>query len=231
MAAACLNACPSILTFALFLLVAPLTGGAQTQSGYRTGRISGASHVNLRSGPGVSHPSVTILKNGDPVNVQALEGTWYRVSLPGWEDTGYIYEEFLEIINGKSTTAAPPAPDPSPIEVSSQTTVHEPAPGLTELSTARPPSAPTGSVPEVKPAESGENPAPGQLNTEPSPAPSTPTTSTPATVPGPGRTLQNRLWWITRWFVVPLCIFALGWICGGNYYLRRDRIERTKIRF
>lgn len=24
--------------------------------------------------------------------------------------------------------------------------------------------------------------------------------------------------------------FFLGWICGGNYYLRRDRRRRTKIR-
>jgi hypothetical protein len=25
--------------------------------------------------------------------------------------------------------------------------------------------------------------------------------------------------------------FFIGWICGGNYYLRRDRRRRTKIRF
>jgi len=25
--------------------------------------------------------------------------------------------------------------------------------------------------------------------------------------------------------------FAIGWICGGNYYLRRDRRRRTKLRF
>jgi len=25
--------------------------------------------------------------------------------------------------------------------------------------------------------------------------------------------------------------FMIGWICGGNYYLRRDRLQRRKIRF
>lgn len=25
--------------------------------------------------------------------------------------------------------------------------------------------------------------------------------------------------------------FIIGWICGGNYYLRRDRLQRRKIRF
>lgn len=28
-----------------------------------------------------------------------------------------------------------------------------------------------------------------------------------------------------------MAIFFIGWICGGNYYLRRDRRRRTKLRF
>jgi uncharacterized protein YraI len=34
-----------------------------------------------------------------------------------------------------------------------------------------------------------------------------------------------------RWLGTALCIFILGWICGGNFYLRRDRIRRKKLRF
>jgi hypothetical protein len=30
---------------------------------------------------------------------------------------------------------------------------------------------------------------------------------------------------------VAAAFFFIGWICGGNYYLRRDRKQRTKIRF
>lgn len=36
---------------------------------------------------------------------------------------------------------------------------------------------------------------------------------------------------ILWWSAVGLCVFVLGWICGGNYYLRRDRVRRTKLRF
>ena len=30
---------------------------------------------------------------------------------------------------------------------------------------------------------------------------------------------------------IAAAFFAIGWICGGNYYLRRDRRRRTKLRF
>jgi hypothetical protein len=30
---------------------------------------------------------------------------------------------------------------------------------------------------------------------------------------------------------IALAFFIVGWICGGNYYLRRDRRRRTKLRF
>ena len=45
------------------------------------------------------------------------------------------------------------------------------------------------------------------------------------------KVLEGREWEVLGWFGVALCIFILGWICGGNYYLRRDRIKRTKVHF
>ncbi len=30
---------------------------------------------------------------------------------------------------------------------------------------------------------------------------------------------------------IAAAFFAIGWICGGHYYLRRDRYRRTKLRF
>lgn len=30
---------------------------------------------------------------------------------------------------------------------------------------------------------------------------------------------------------IALAFFFIGWICGGHYYLRRDRRQRTKLRF
>ncbi len=60
---------------------------------------------------------------------------------------------------------------------------------------------------------------------------------TPAVVPRkietsvPVNAIQGRVREFVSWILVPSCIFVLGWILGGNYYLRRDRIERTKLRF
>jgi uncharacterized protein YraI len=45
------------------------------------------------------------------------------------------------------------------------------------------------------------------------------------------KVLEGREGDLLGWFGLALCVFILGWICGGNYYLRRDRIKRTKIRF
>jgi len=45
------------------------------------------------------------------------------------------------------------------------------------------------------------------------------------------KVLDGKEWEVLGWFGVALCIFILGWICGGHYYLRRDRIKKTKLRF
>jgi len=36
---------------------------------------------------------------------------------------------------------------------------------------------------------------------------------------------------LTVGVAIALAVFFIGWICGGNYYLRRDRRRRTKLRF
>lgn len=45
------------------------------------------------------------------------------------------------------------------------------------------------------------------------------------------KVLEGKEWEVLGWFGVALCIFILGWICGGHYYLRRDRVKSTKLRF
>ena len=30
---------------------------------------------------------------------------------------------------------------------------------------------------------------------------------------------------------IAVTFFSIGWVCGGNYYLRRDRLWRRKLRF
>jgi hypothetical protein len=38
-------------------------------------------------------------------------------------------------------------------------------------------------------------------------------------------------WRPLHWLVGSICVFLLGWILGGNYYLRRDRIRSRRLRF
>ena len=45
------------------------------------------------------------------------------------------------------------------------------------------------------------------------------------------KVLEGKEWQIVSWLGAALCIFIIGWICGGNYYLRRDRIRRSRLHF
>ena len=43
--------------------------------------------------------------------------------------------------------------------------------------------------------------------------------------------LEGREHELIVWASIAVVAFALGWILGGNYYLRRDRARSRKLRF
>ena len=43
--------------------------------------------------------------------------------------------------------------------------------------------------------------------------------------------LEGREREVLAAMAIAVAFFAVGWICGGNYYLHRDRRRRTKLRF
>jgi hypothetical protein len=43
--------------------------------------------------------------------------------------------------------------------------------------------------------------------------------------------LQGREHELIIWVSIAVVAFAIGWILGGNYYLRRDRARSRKLRF
>ncbi|MFB3062288.1 MAG: SH3 domain-containing protein [Candidatus Binatia bacterium] len=251
MAAACLNASLGVISLTLLFTLTPSTSQALTETTERRARVAGASHVNLRSGPGISYPPVTILKNGEEVNVEKLEGSWYRISLPDGS-RGYVYAELIHFLPEKAEqeqeqqqeqeqeheqeqeqTAAPATPPTPTIEVSLDVFTPQPQP-----ETVRP------ELVVEQPEEVLPTPiivAQVEVPVEKTPASSPEFESSPpktlAVVPRmietsvPVNASQGRVWEIFGWIIIPSCLFALGWILGGNYYLRRDRIERTKLRF
>jgi hypothetical protein len=54
---------------------------------------------------------------------------------------------------------------------------------------------------------------------------------TPAKSPSIIKMLEGRENDLVLWVSIAAVSFIIGWICGGNYYLRRDRTRRRKLRF
>lgn len=78
---------------ALFWLLFLPREGVPATTG-KKGKIQGESHVNLRSGPGLNHPPIAVLRQGDEVTVEQEEGSWYRVSLRDGK-RGYVDAAFV----------------------------------------------------------------------------------------------------------------------------------------
>jgi len=74
--------------------------------------------------------------------------------------------------------------------------------------------------------------------TTPTETEGSPTTSAPASEqkssaksPSIIQMLEGRENDLALWASIAVVSFIIGWVCGGNYYLRRDRTRRTKLRF
>lgn len=142
------------------------------------GKIRGDSHVNIRSGPDVSFPSVAVARQGEIVSVEGQEKSWYRIVLSDGR-RGYVHKTLIETLI-----------DPIP------------------------------SDPIVNQEEKSELPSP-PIQRELQPPKSHPSPTIPSVFQGE--------WGVLQWLLTFLCVFGLGWILGGNYYLRRDRVKRHKL--
>jgi len=233
-AAACLNAILGFLSLTLLFTLTPSKSQALTEMTVRRGRVAGASHVNLRSGPDISYPPVTIIKNGEEVNVEKLEGNWYRISLPDGS-RGYVYADLIHFLPEKAEqelSVAPVIPPTPTREVFLEDSTPKPQPETVTLEpmVEQPDEIlPTPIVAQAEDLVEKIAASPPEIESFPPKTEAVVPRKIETTVPVKGS--QAQLWEIFGWIIVPSCIFVLGWILGGNYYLRRDRIERTKLRF
>lgn len=192
----------------LFYLLVQIGNSPAAQTEMR-GRIQGEDFVNLRSGPGRKHSPRAVLKRGDEVTVRSEERGWYLVSLED-QKIGYVSREFVELADNSKTVEIAQA---EPVTVVNN---EEGGEGEKKILAN-----------EEKGEGKGEGDEEGQilaLQKEDSPA----SQSKPWSVV---RVLEGKKREILRWFLAAVCVFILGWVCGGNYYLRRDRANRTKLRF
>ena len=87
----------------------------------------------------------------------------------------------------------------------------------TPVKSAEAPRAAAKTVPEQKKSiAASENPEKDNSAAEP---------------PSIMKMLEGRERELLAAIAIAAAFFAIGWICGGNYYLRRDRRRRTKLRF
>jgi hypothetical protein len=83
----------------------------------------------------------------------------------------------------------------------------------------------TGTTPEAlaatitAPARAGE--------ASPAKEPNPPAEKSPSII----QMLEGRESDLLLWVAIAVVSFMIGWIFGGNYYLRRDRVRRRKLRF
>ena len=176
----------ALLSFALVWLLLPLGSGVPEMT-EKKGRIYGESHVNLRSGPDLSHPAEAVLRRGEEVVVEGEEGSWYLVSLVDGRK-GYVHKTLVRLLRTEQTVKVTGAEGVTKAEEKKKDLGIPRAEGTAE------PTPKDQRLPVIK-------------------------------------LLEGRGWEVLWWLGIGLCIFIIGWICGGHYYLRRDRIKRSKLRF
>jgi len=224
----------------------------------KKGLIAGASHVNLRSGPGISHPAVKILRSGEEVDVERQEGSWYRVSLSDGK-RGYVYEGFLYLLGKEEIEVAKAQPAPEQVndvaeEYSTELLEEAPTEEIasereTEVAKIDSVTERVREVVEKQPFTEQREPPKEVDLTESDGGREKSSSKVPRHQPEiittplvekefpeihtllSNVTGKDRLLEIAAWFAAALCIFILGWVFGGNYYIRRDRKERNMLHF
>ena len=194
----------SLLLF-FYLLVLSASNGMSAMTKMQ-GYIVGANFVNVRSGPSISFPSIAILKTNEKITVERLEGRWYRVSLAD-ERKGYVYEEFLRFPDSKQLEPFPVLPVTKVLSKSTDGLTSDGFGGLKEP------------FPKTR----------SQLKTHNLPPKKLKDLKTQASLPV--QLDRNPIFEIIRWLGAALFVFFLGWILGGNYYMRRKKSRRIKLRF
>jgi len=183
----------------------------------------------MRAGPGVSHPVLTALNENDQLTIEGKEGEWYFVATVDGQK-GYIHQSLVRIIReepapaGRDEVAAK-----RPASEGDKPSLLTTPPVAPQVSPKAPLTPDVGTIPE------NVQPAGATAKTTASQPPSLPGTqdsrATQAKSPALIHLLEGREGDMILWLAIAVAFFFIGWICGGNYYLRRDRLRRTKLRF
>ena len=219
---------PSALLLCITVILTLISCAVGVHGQEKRASVQGVSGANLRSGPGLSHPPKAILAENDQLTIEGKEGDWYLVTTADGQ-MGYVYQSLVKI-SGDERTLTPPRE-----AMAEKTAVTETK--APQLSLTAEPPTPTEAPPKTdsepastkKPSDASSPTAtasPPQSIVE-SNASKTPQAKSPPLI----HLLEGRESDVILWLAIAVAFFLIGWIFGGNYYLRRDRARRTKLRF
>ena len=163
--------------------------------------------ANLRAGPSLNEPSKAILKEGDQLRVESDKGDGYLVTTPDGQK-GYVYRTVVKLAAVESLPILEKSQEPK--------------------SSAGEPNKPPQAAPAKSPAAA--SPVPRSKGAD-SVTPPAEQKGSSAESPPLIRLLEGHETDVLVWAGTAVAFFFVGWICGGNYYLRRERLRRTKLRF
>ena len=168
--------------------------------------VFGTPTANLRAGAGVEHELKLILKEGNQVTIETLEGEWYLVTAPDGQQ-GYIHKNLLKPVQN---VTVPPQIAPPQKSVA----VATPAPE-TGRARAAPANSPTKAPSPTPAAASGEVAK---------------TKITDGQAPSLLQMLEGHELEVKIGLLVAGVAFVIGWFCGGHYYIRREQKHRRRLR-
>lgn len=76
----------------------------------KQGVISGASHVNVRSGPSIDQPAVAVLREGEKVRIEVEGPYWAEISLPDGRK-GFVHKTLVQPAAAEAVQEEPAAGD------------------------------------------------------------------------------------------------------------------------
>jgi hypothetical protein len=157
----------------------------------------------VRAGAGFDHAIRATLNEGEQVGVGKLDGEWYEVTAPDGQ-TGYIHRSLLKL-GAEAPLAVKSKNDKTAKESNRMIGTPSPVAG--------------GDAAKASKSKRSVAVAPKESDA--------PASKSPSIV----QMLEGHEHELMIGAVLAVVVFFIGWICGGNYYLRRDRRQRSKIRF
>jgi hypothetical protein len=208
----------SIFLLSIFFSIVSL----RPESAEKNAIVPANTRANLHGNPGVEHPLKPTSIDLDRVAVEKLARKRYIVAAGGRNEP--VYTKFWKFFSeAVAQTSDPGSASPkTPTTESKEPT--KKADSTTPPKIPKPPAGkPTVTAPSSKaPSPTKSIPPVDQPKEEKSP---------PGKSPSILQMLEGHETELMIATAIAATFFLIGWICGGHYYLRRDRRRRTKIRF